>query len=83
VKNVKTYGQFFEPLYLLMAILNTGADIYAGDKHLCQLDTLAPDDEPESTSSIDENIVGLDHNSLVVWEFSNDSDGDKDAVEEW
>jgi hypothetical protein len=34
--------------------------------------------------SIDENIVGLDHDGLVIWEFSDDSnDDDAGVVDEW
>jgi hypothetical protein len=60
-----------------------GADIYPGDKHLHQLDNLAHDDEPETTANIDESIVGLDHDGLVIWEFSDESDGNADVVDEW
>ncbi|KAG1722580.1 hypothetical protein EDB19DRAFT_1834964 [Suillus lakei] len=56
--------------------------ISAGDKHLHQLENLVHDDEPETTTSIDEDIVGLDHNGLVIWEFSDDLDGDADVVDE-
>lgn len=51
---------------------------------MCQLDNLVHDDESETTASINENIVGLDHDGLVIWEFSDDSDGDEDLpVDEW
>ncbi|KAG2339324.1 hypothetical protein BDR05DRAFT_977759 [Suillus weaverae] len=34
--------------------------------------------------TIDENIVGLDHDGLVIWEFSDDSnDSDTGVVDEW
>ncbi|KAG1887222.1 hypothetical protein F4604DRAFT_1675229 [Suillus subluteus] len=60
-----------------------GGGLGLGDKHLYQLERLARDDEPETTSSIDEDVVGLDHDGLVIWEFSDDSDGDADAMDEW
>lgn len=72
--------------HLLVAMLSTGELTFAGDEHLHQLDNIARDDEPETTASIDENIVGLDHDGLVIWEFSDDSnDGVSDAgvVDEW
>ncbi|KAG1844804.1 hypothetical protein DFJ58DRAFT_731076 [Suillus subalutaceus] len=59
-----------------------GGGLGLGDKHLHQLERLVCDDEPETTSSIDED-VGLDHDGLVIWEFSEDSDGDADAMDEW
>jgi hypothetical protein len=64
-------------------MLSTRELIAAGDEHLHQLDNIAQDDEPE-TITIDEDIVGLDHDGLVIWEFSDDSgDGDADVVDEW
>ncbi|KAG2126257.1 uncharacterized protein EDB93DRAFT_1257645 [Suillus bovinus] len=60
-----------------------GGGLGLGDNHLCQLDNLALDDEPETTASIDEDVVGLDHDGLVIWEFSNESDNDTNVVDEW
>ncbi|KAG1778331.1 hypothetical protein EV702DRAFT_1220104 [Suillus placidus] len=60
-----------------------GGGLGLSDEHLHQLDNIAQDDEPE-TIRIDEDIVGLDHDGLVIWEFSDDSgDGDADVVDEW
>ncbi|KAG1738475.1 hypothetical protein EDB19DRAFT_1982912 [Suillus lakei] len=56
-----------------------GGGLGLGDEHLHKLDKIARDDEPETTTSIDENIVGLDHDGLVIWEFSDDSN-DSDAA---
>jgi hypothetical protein len=65
-------------------MLSTGELTFAGDEHLHQLDSIAWDDEPETMTSIDENIVGLDHDGLVIWEFSDDSnDNDAGVVDEW
>lgn len=70
-----------------LVVCQTQADICAGDKDLYQLDNLICDDEPDTTGSIDEDIVELDHDGLVVWEFSDFSDvsdGDADVpVDEW
>ncbi|KAG1904187.1 uncharacterized protein F5891DRAFT_1184371 [Suillus fuscotomentosus] len=64
-----------------------GGGLGLGDKDLYQLDNLIRDDEPDTAGSIDEDIVGLDHDGLVVWEFSyfsDVSDGDTDVpVDEW
>ncbi|KAG1722714.1 hypothetical protein EDB19DRAFT_1916525 [Suillus lakei] len=51
------------------------------DEHLDQLDSLVCDDEPDITLGIDEDIVGLDHTSLVVWDFSDGED--LDVPDEW
>ncbi|KAG2131597.1 uncharacterized protein EDB93DRAFT_1255445 [Suillus bovinus] len=61
-----------------------GGGLGLGDGHLHQLDKIAREDEPETTTTIDENIVGLDHDGLVIWEFSDDSnDSDAGVVDEW
>ncbi|KAG1831396.1 hypothetical protein EV424DRAFT_1470126 [Suillus variegatus] len=64
-----------------------GGGLGLGDKDLYQLDNLICDDEPDTAGSIDEDIVELDHDGLVVWEFSDFSDvsdGDADVpVDEW
>ncbi|KAG1819634.1 uncharacterized protein BJ212DRAFT_1478874 [Suillus subaureus] len=63
--------------------LGLEADIYAGDEHLHQLESLVHDDESETMSGIDKDIVGLDHDGLVIWEFSDNSDGDVDEMDKW
>ncbi|KAG2154171.1 uncharacterized protein EDB93DRAFT_1239551 [Suillus bovinus] len=63
---------------------NNGAYYMGGVGGGLGLDNLICDDEPKTTGSIDEDI-GLDHDGLVVWEFSDFSDvsdGDAD-VDEW
>jgi hypothetical protein len=42
---------------------------------------LAQEDEPEVAVVGENNLEGLDHAGLVVWEFSDDED--EAAVDEW
>ncbi|KAG2155219.1 uncharacterized protein EDB93DRAFT_1101798 [Suillus bovinus] len=46
-----------------------------------RLDSLTDNDEPNITLGIDEDLVGLDHAGLVVWEFS-DCESEDEMVNE-
>ncbi|KAG2353894.1 hypothetical protein BDR07DRAFT_1382721 [Suillus spraguei] len=61
-----------------------GGGLGLGVEHLRQLESLTRDDKPEiMLASIDENVVGLDHAGLVVWEFSDGNDSESDEPDEW
>ncbi|KAG2125170.1 hypothetical protein DEU56DRAFT_759413 [Suillus clintonianus] len=59
-----------------------GGGLGLDTEHLHQLDVLSSNDEPDITLGTDENLVGLDHAGLVVWEFS-DCESDDEIVDEW
>ncbi|KAF9231983.1 hypothetical protein BU15DRAFT_90769 [Melanogaster broomeanus] len=40
-------------------------------------------DEPNISLGVDENLVGLDHAGLVIWEFSDEEGGDSELEDEW
>ncbi|KAG1796277.1 uncharacterized protein HD556DRAFT_1431378 [Suillus plorans] len=58
-----------------------GGGIGLDTEHLHQLDILSSNDEPpDVTLGTDENLVGLDHAGLVIWEFldcESDDEADK------
>ncbi|KAG2127151.1 uncharacterized protein EDB93DRAFT_1109486, partial [Suillus bovinus] len=59
-----------------------GGGLGLDTEHLHQLDSLTDNDEPNITLGIDEDLVGLDHAGLVVWEFS-DCESEDEMVNEW
>ncbi|KAG2134218.1 hypothetical protein BD769DRAFT_1385810 [Suillus cothurnatus] len=58
-----------------------GGGLGLDELHSRQLDMLAQEDEPEVAVVGENNLEGLDHAGLVVWEFSDDED--EAAVDEW
>ncbi|KAG1796186.1 hypothetical protein EV424DRAFT_1353195 [Suillus variegatus] len=59
-----------------------GGGLGLDTEHLHQLDSLTDSDKPNITLGVDEDLVGLDHAGLVVWEFS-DCKSDDETVNEW
>ncbi|KAG2743521.1 hypothetical protein P692DRAFT_20878373 [Suillus brevipes Sb2] len=51
--------------------------------HHRQLESLVEEDEPDVPVDGDVNLVGLDHDGLVVWDFSNNEDDEISNADQW
>lgn len=51
--------------------------------HHRQLESLVEEDEPDVPVDGDVNLVGLDHDGLVVWDFSDNEDDEISNADQW
>lgn len=51
--------------------------------HHQQLESLVKEGEPDVSVDRDVNLIGLNHDSLVVWDFPNNEDDEISNADQW